>query len=395
MAVYRRCTKCSTNLPQGTRTCSVHGKGGIVWGGVVDIGTRKKRRRKSIGYHQTKSEAVAAEQEFTTAWATGLAIEDHDLTVSSWLDQWLEGPASLKIRPTTLKSYRYTVRVIGEHIGDVRLQDLSLGRWQAFLAHLVKDTDHHRLAPSTARRFHAVMRRAMTVATSRGLVVRNVLSDPEAFTMRVPQTSVDVWSTNQLSLYLDTAMKHRLGLALWMATMTGARRSEIVGMQWRDIDLEAGEWHVRRAMLITREGTPKSAAGNRIVGLGDATIERLTKWHREQRRGLLSAGINPMQSYDLPVFNRPGEAVPVHPDTITKLHYKVVKGSGLPAMKMHGLRHCHATHLLAAGVSIKAVSDRLGHSTAAFTLTQYAQSLPSERRTTAEKYASILGAQAG
>jgi len=299
MSVYRRCTRCASNLPQGDRTCPEHGKGSLVWGGVIDVGTKGKRRRKSIGYHPTKAAAEAAEQELIKAWGNGMAVEDIDLTVGDWLQQWWDGPARLKVRPTTHRSYRFTVDAIGKHLGDVRLQDLSLTRWQRFLAHLVDTDGPHAHAASTARSYHAIMRRALQVALSQGLVVRNVLADPEAFQLRLPQTELEVWTPAQLGEYLDAAMTHRLGLALWMATFTGARRGEIVGVQWRDLDLESGEWHIRRAMLITGEGTPKSKAGHRIVGLDERTIEMLARWRSEQRNELLATRINPMQ-YDGP-----------------------------------------------------------------------------------------------
>ena len=154
------------------------------------------------------------------------------------------------------------------------------------------------------------------------MIVRNVLADPEAFQLRLPTIDVAVWTPTQLGHYLDVAMTHRLGLALWMATFTGARRGEVVGMQWRDLDLEAGEWHIKRAMLITGEGTPKSKAGNRIIGRWgqikltfpvtdpDAvTIGMLTKWHSQQREELLSVGINPTQ-HDRPCrVQQPGKGI--------------------------------------------------------------------------------------
>lgn len=142
MAVYRRCTKCRTNLPAGQRTCSTHSKGTVVWGGVIDVGTRRKRRRKSIGYHLTKADAVAAEQELIKQWSNGMAVEDLDITVGDWLSQWWEGPARLKVRPTTHRSYRFLVDAITRHIGDVRLQDLSLARWQASSPTSSPTTDH-------------------------------------------------------------------------------------------------------------------------------------------------------------------------------------------------------------------------------------------------------------
>ncbi|MCL1593758.1 MAG: site-specific integrase, partial [Actinomycetia bacterium] len=329
--------------------CDTHGKHHIAWTGVIDVGTRGKRRRKSIGYHSTKADAVAAEQELIRQWGNGLAIDDHDLTVGDWLDRWWEGPARLKVRPTTHRSYRFQVDAISAHLGDVKLQDLSLARWQAFLAHLVDEKGHHSLAPRTARSYHAVMRRALQVALSQGLIVRNVLAVEEAFTLRIPPTELSVWSIDELVEYLEEASQHRLGLALHVLTFTGARRGEVVGMQWRDVDLEAGTWKVSRAQLITGPGERKSKAGYRIVGLDEGTIEALKKWRSEQREELLAAGVNAREVGDLAVFNRPLETVCVHPDTVSKLHYKVTKQAGLPPMKMHGLRHAHATYLIASG----------------------------------------------
>lgn len=390
MAVYRRCTKCSNNLPQGTRLCPTHGKQALVWTGLFNVPTKGKRRRRTIGYHSTKAEAVAAESELIKAWSNGMAVEDHDLSVGDWLERWWDGPARLKVRPTTHRSYRFQVDAITRHLGDVRLQDLSLARWQAFLAHLVNEKDHHKLAPRTARSYHAVMRRALQVALSQGLIARNPLAVEEAFTLRIPPTELTVWTPQELGAYLDAAGTHRLGLALHLLTFTGARRGEVVGVQWRDLDLELGEWHIKRAQLITGEGTPKSKAGNRIVGLDPGTVERLIEWRREQREELLAAGINPLGVGDLAVFNRPGSTVCVHPDSVSKLHCTVQKQAGLPHMKMHGLRHLHATYLIAGGESIKAVSDRLGHSTPAFTLSVYAQSMPQERKQVANRFARIL-----
>jgi integrase len=185
-------------------------------------------------------------------------------------------------------------------------------------------------------------------------------------------------------------MNYRLGPAMWMLTFTGARRSEVAGAQWRDLDLEAGEWSVRRSQLVTGPGEPKSKAGRRIIGLDDRTIGMLREWKIRQRDELIASGVNPLQHRELPVFAAPGATKALYPDTISRLHVRIRKAADLPPMKMHGLRHLHGSFLVSAGESLKAVSTRLGHSSAAFTLMTYIRDLPQERQQLASRFSDII-----
>ena len=388
---FRRCRKCrgTSRMADGIRVCPNHGKGSVSWTGTVEIGTTGKRSRRSIGYWPTKAEADAAAAELTAKHRIGELAVKSDVTVSEWLTEWLETSAALRVRPTTLRSYRFQVKIIGRHFGDVPLQKLTLGAVQGFYAHLVSD-DGHGLTATTAKRYHALLHRALKVATKRRLIDRNPLADEDAFEMRTESPTHVVWTPQQLSTYLTEASTHRLGKALWLATFTGARRGEVIGVQWRDLDLEAGEWNVQRAELVTGPGVPKSKSGFRTIGLDPATVTMLKEWRSEQRRELLSVGINPLGIEDLPVFNRPETADTVHPDSLTRIHGTVVKAAGLPKMRLHGLRHLHGSFLVSAGESIKAVSTRLGHSSAAFTLQVYVRDLPAERQQMATTFASII-----
>jgi integrase len=390
-SVYRRCRKCRSEsiLPQGSRACQVHGKGPVAWTGVVEVGTTTQRKRRGIGYHATKAEAEAVAAELTKKQAQGVLAQRTDMLVTEWMIEWLDGPAKLKVRPTTHRSYAFQVETVNRHLGDVKLQKLTLGRVQSFYAHLA-DEKSHGLAVRTIRNYHALLRRALQVALKQGLVDRNVLADDEAFQMRLPEIEHETWTPGQLSEYLAAAMTHRLGSALWLAVFTGARRGEVTGVQWRDIDLSAGEWSVSRARLITGMGEPKSKAGRRIIGLDDGTVEVLSQWRSQQRQELLAVGINLNQYQDLAVFSTPGAGSCVHPDTISKLHARAVSQAGLPWMKLHGLRHMHGSLLVSAGESLKAVSTRLGHSSAAFTLSVYVRDLPGERRQMATRFAEIM-----
>jgi integrase len=74
---------------------------------------------------------------------------------------------------------------------------------------------------------------------------------------------------------------------------------------------------------------------------------------------------------------------PLNPDTISQWFERVVRRSSLPRIRLHDLRHTHATHLLAAGVNVKIVSERLGHASTSFTLDTYGHVMPGQQATAA------------
>ncbi len=92
---------------------------------------------------------------------------------------------------------------------------------------------------------------------------------------------------------------------------------------------------------------------------------------------------------DAYVFAQP-DGSPTHPHLISDAFKRLVKRSGLPRIRLHDLRHTHATLLLKAGVPIKVVSERLGHSTPAFTMATYQHVLPGMQRDAADTFASLL-----
>ena len=85
-----------------------------------------------------------------------------------------------------------------------------------------------------------------------------------------------------------------------------------------------------------------------------------------------------------------GERGPLNPDTITQWFDRTVRRSGLPRIRLHDLRHTHAPHLLAAGVGIKIVSERLGHASVAFTLDVYGHVMPGQQASAAAAAAALV-----
>ena len=84
------------------------------------------------------------------------------------------------------------------------------------------------------------------------------------------------------------------------------------------------------------------------------------------------------------------DGTPYHPDSLTQKWERFTKRSGIRHIKLHGIRHTHATALMAAGVNPKVVQQRLGHSDVSITLNTYTHVLPSMDKEAAEKIDNIL-----
>ncbi len=89
------------------------------------------------------------------------------------------------------------------------------------------------------------------------------------------------------------------------------------------------------------------------------------------------------------MFSRP-EGTPTHPDLFSKTFDRLAANSGLPIIRLHDLRHSHASLLLRSGVPVKVVSERLGHATPAFTMTVYRHVLPGMQAEAASTFGNLV-----
>ncbi|MBI2964665.1 MAG: site-specific integrase, partial [Chloroflexi bacterium] len=168
------------------------------------------------------------------------------------------------------------------------------------------------------------------------------------------------------------------------------RRSEICGLQWSDVDFDRSLVYIRRSYHVVagvemyRE--PKSARSRRAIALDAYSLNILADQRADAER--LAGMFGRPLAQNAPVFAR-ANGRPLHPETITKAWVRVARALRL-SVRLHDLRHSSATLMLAAGIPVQLVSQRLGHATAGFTLTQYAGVLPGAQVEAAEKLAALL-----
>ncbi len=177
-------------------------------------------------------------------------------------------------------------------------------------------------------------------------------------------------------------------VALWYtAALTGMRRGEVCGLRWSDLDLKAGTASVQRARVIVggevAVSPPKTARGRRVVALDDGTVAQLHRWKKVQAAQKLERG-KEWSDRDGYVFTHEaayaqGETrfgVPVRPDWMGSAFRALVAEVGLPAIRLHDLRHTWATLAFQEKQHPKTVADQLGHANISVTLDIYSHAVP-------------------
>jgi integrase len=236
------------------------------------------------------------------------------------------------------------------------------------------------------------------MALSRAVELGMLQRSPAQLTSppRPSRSEMRVLSEDEAQRLLTALTGTAAGLPAFLALTTGARLGEILALRWSDIDLDAGVAQIRRTVVEHMVGQgpdswfsfkePKSGHG-RSVDLGDATTVRLRAHRWAQAEIRLAAG-GEWAELDLVICTPTG--MPERPSTTSGRFRAVVGDLGLRGVRFHDLRHTHATLLLKAGTPPHVVSQRLGHSTVAFTLQVYAHVLPGQQRQAADAIEATL-----
>ena len=160
-----------------------------------------------------------------------------------------------------------------------------------------------------------------------------------------------------------------------MLLATGARRGELAGLQWGDVDLEAAKLRIERSIEKTkaqglRSKPPKTKHGRRLITLPASAVAVLREHRKSQLELRLALGAGRLPD-DAFVFG-PIEGGLLDPDRVTWDWRRITAAKGLPKVSLHALRHSHASALIASGADPVTVSRRLGHGSPVVTMSIYA-----------------------
>jgi integrase len=372
-------------------------KRGKSWSVVIDAGrdaTGKRVRKWHAGF-ATRKEAERARTEILSRLDRGTYVEPSRRMLGEFLEHdWL--PAiQARIRPSTWDSYARNVRLhVLPALGPEHLQSITPARLNRLYAELLKRGRRNGpggLAPKTVRYVHGILRKALADAVRWNLVQRNAADFADPPKVGAAGREMRTWSAEELRAFLEHITGERLYAAYLLAATTGMRRGEVLGLRWRDVDLDAGRLSVRQSIVSVayeiKFSEPKTVRSRRSIALDQRTVAALRAWRKMQLEDRMLLG-DDYESSGLVLTGESGRFI--HPDRFTQLFDKYVAASQVRRVRLHDLRHTHATLALAAGVHPKVVSERLGHATVAFTLDVYSHAVPALQRDAADRVAAVV-----
>lgn len=377
------------------------GRGGkvqILWYAVVDVGTddKGKRKQKWHGGFKTRREAELALSDIVRSLERQTYVSPQRVTLAEFVrNDWVP-MMQTQVKKSTWDSYR---RNLENHVlpvlGGTPLQQLSTGHlnslYKSLLAQGRRNGGGGGLSAKTVRNIHGTLSKVLVDAADVGLVSRNIATGSRPPKPRkTGAKQIRFWTPAELAQFLAAVRDDRL-YALWhLAAMTGMRRGEALGIRWADVDLVARRVSVRQTLISVAYEititTPKSHNA-RVIDIDPETAEVMRRHRKQQQEEHTAAGVELSDS--CLIFGKPNGDT-IHPDVISQTFDKRVARVGVRRIRFHDLRHTHATIGLRAGVPVKVMSERLGHSTPAFTLQQYAHVIPGMQAEAAEAIARMV-----
>ncbi len=316
------------------------------------------------------------------------------VTLAEFLCRWLEDLVKVSVRPKTYEMYEMICRVhIIPELGHLRLDKLKPMAIQSFYSRKVTgpraDGKPGRLSPGTIRHIHNVLKIALSRAVKWQLLQANPLD--KVVPPRLAKRAAAFWEAEQAIRFLEVARSHRLYPAFVLALTTGMRRGEVLGLRWTDVKFATKTIKISQALIAAKGGPvfqeTKTAGSRRSVKVSDEVLGILAQLEQQQNeeRNMLEEMYQP---HGLVFCQEDGR--PLDPRSFARSFERLSQRAGLPRIPFHALRHTHATLLIEAGVSMKAVSERLGHSDITTTLGIYSHTTPKKEDEAARVTSDLL-----
>jgi integrase len=348
------------------------------WAIILDIQDAGKRRRKWHSFTGTKRQAQSECARLITEVESGEYVEPSKVTLAEFLNRWLKY-IKPNVSPRTHERYeQIATKNIGPLLGAKvlsKLQPIEISEAYAKALENGRRDGKGGLSPRTVHHMHRVLYSALNQAERWKLINRNPAALLEKRDRpkieRKPVTTIDTPTT---ATVFDTARERRLFIPLVLAALCGLRRGEITALRWRSVDLDAGQLAVVASTEQTdagaiREKEAKSGK-TRTVALPLMAIEELRRWRVAQAEELLKLGARADDNWHV-VTQAYGS--PLQPRSLTHVMSAFLKEWNVT---LHGLRHSHASYMLASNIHPKVVQERLGHSSIAITMDIYSHLMP-------------------
>ena len=355
---------------------------GHSWQIVIELapcpvtGKRNRIFKSVSGVTQRQAEKLG--RELLHDIETDNYVRTTNLTVEKYLREWHSIYILPSKSPTTSTTYLYNLEsYIFPRFGKIKLQSLTTIEIQRWINDLsVKSPISDRpLNPKSIRNLYMNLNAALKRAVLLGYIAKNPAANVEL--PKCKSYKPEVYNADELQRLFEVAKGSDLEVGIMLLVCLGVRRGELLAMTWADVDFDNKLISINKSVVkIKRKETvikdPKSEAGKRIIECPDVLMdflryERVAYWERKLKLG---ADYN---DHNLVVCQSDGS--PYNPDYFSGKFKQLLERNGLKVIRLHDLRHSHATFMLRLGVNVKAMQKRMGHSTFATTMDIYSHVL--------------------
>jgi len=388
------------------------------WQGNITIGydPDTNKPRKKYFYGKSRKEVHEKIKEAQCQVQAGIYMEQSKLKVAEWFNIWIEEYQKASLRVTTWESYKMQInKHILPSLGHLYLKQLQTYQLQAL--YNAKQKDGARLdgktgglSPRSVRYIHMICHACLEQAKKEGKIIINPADAVKL--PHDPKKDIKFLDTEQVKIFLSAARETKHFAAYLLALSTGLRRGELLGLQWKDIDLKNGYITVNRGLVRTKQGLsfqePKTKLSNRSIGISKEVIDEL-KFHRRRQIAEQENAGEVYYHNDLVFCNEIGQ--PLCPRGFTR-HYErivdrinraieeegkrnelkpeLIEAAKLTKAPFHALRHTFATLCLQQGTDPRTIQEALGHHKVAFTLDVYSGVTAQMKQEATEKIGSLL-----
>ena len=354
------------------------------WYFVANLGYDEKGNR--IRHWQrgfsTQKEAKSAYDEYMNNYSKTAVKTNSTMSYKEFYETYFEPDYKRSVGKSTFENRKSTMRLHFTFFYKTKLKDINavmLKKWQ--------NKSAEKYSNSYIRNIYGIFQMSLDLAVKLGLLQVNVAK--QVGNVKKVSQKIDFWTFEDFQKVIATIDKsdyyqHFSFIFLWLMFMTGLRIGEAQALLWeKDINFTDKTLSVSKSMYYKNADEfyikePKTKAGNRVIALDDTTIQYLLEWREVQRKNVLSKYV---LSYN---------GLPTNKSTARHILERHSKLAGIHRIKIHALRHSHASLLISLGENALIVRDRLGHEDIETTLGTYGHLYPNTNREVADRLTGLL-----
>jgi len=363
------------------------GKWDFIFNAGADPLTGKRKQIRRRGF-ESKRQAMDTMTKLKAEVLENSFIDVTAMTYEKYLEEWFEERRNHLQKTTFDIHFIYYQNVIKPMLGHFKIQQITPLHIQKFVNNLVSEAKY------SEHTVHLIYR--IVSASLKKAKVMKIIKDNPASGITLPKIKrkeMNIWSLEQVNHFISAAKSikrlTRCYIGFLIALLTGMRQGEILGLRWKDVDMDNQTIYIRQT--LTQEAELKAGAKNnssiRSIHISNKLVSEL-KAHRKlvlEEKLLLGHNYN---DFDLIICTRSGK--PIIPRNFRKEFYNLTKKIDLPKIRFHDLRHTHATILIQQNVNVKLISERLGHAEIGTTLDTYSHVLPNMQKTVSDQLDKVI-----